>query len=200
MRSQPAFPFLAGRDAVDEGAPGASRDEEWVAGDRRPDGRARGNQRVRVVDPRLIEQPKKLATPFTTTRLLPLVQVSVPPAGLVPMLSVTTVALSIVTIWFTEFWTETLGCWLQIAPAGPPPGWTWNARWLTVVPTMNAALVAGVRNGLLLATRVYALAEAKLIEQPKNVAMPLTTTRLRPLVHDRVPPAGFVPIGASRSS
>ena len=28
-----------------------------------------------------------------------------------------------------------------------------------------------------------------LIEQPKNVAMPLTTVRLNPLVHDRVPPS-----------
>src|ERR1700690_2266316 len=60
------------------------------------------------------------------------------------------------------------------------------------VPIRKALLVAGVQAGLLVALRVYEESEAILIEQPKKVATPLTTVRVRPLVQDSVPPAGFV--------
>jgi hypothetical protein len=59
---------------------------------------------------------------------------------------------------------------------------------------VKAALVAGLQTGLLVAESVYALVDPRLIEQPKNTAMPLTTVLVNPLVHESVPPTGFEPI------
>ena len=69
-----------------------------------------------LADPKLMEQPKNEATPLTTMRLVPLEQLSVPPAGLVPIVIVTTVVLSLVMTWLSEFWTATIGCWDQTTP------------------------------------------------------------------------------------
>ena len=90
---------------------------------------------------------------MTTWRAVPLVQLSVPPAGFDEIASVTTVELSVVTTWPSVFSTATTGCWLQTAPVAPPPGWVTKTS-CCVEPTRNEALVAAVQTGELVAARV----------------------------------------------
>src|SRR3972149_2653073 len=100
-----------------------------------------------------MEQPVKVAMPAATGSVVPLVQERLPAAGLVPIARVMTVVLSVVTTLLLMSRTATRGCWAQTAPAGPPPGWVMNARWLAR-PLEKAALAAGVQMGLLVAPRV----------------------------------------------
>src|SRR5512133_837849 len=132
-------------------------------------------------EPRLIEQPENLAYPLTTRMLVPPVQLSVPPAGLLAIVRLTTVVLSVVTTWLEPLRTATTGCCPQIAAAWPPPGCVVKARCWRLI--RNELLVAAVHAGVLVAVSVYELVEPLLIEHPENAATPLSTVRLLPFVH-----------------
>ena len=83
----------------------------------------------------MIEQPKNVATPFTTVLLSPLVHDSVPPAGFVAIERVTMVELSPVTMALSAFSTATTGCCAQTTATAPPPGCVVNTRcWVPELP------------------------------------------------------------------
>src|SRR5664279_3352340 len=101
----------------------------------------------------LIEQPENAAKPLMTVLVSPLVHESVAPAGLAPIERKTTVELSPVATWFSEFSTATTGCCAHATPASPPPGSVVKARcW--VDPTRKPPLIAGFQAGLLVALSV----------------------------------------------
>src|SRR3990172_3034652 len=118
-----------------------------------------------------MEQPVKVAMPAATGSVVPLVQERLPAAGLVPIARVMTVVLSVVTTLLLMSRTATRGCWAQTAPAGRPPGWVMNARWLATIPvTVKAVLMTDAPNGVV-ATSWYP-APGRLIAQPAKTALP----------------------------
>ena len=88
--------------------------------------------------------PAKLATPATATTGFP-VQLSVPPAGLVPIASVT-LLVSVVTVLLPASCTATFG-WVVNAMPALAPATCWVKPSFAAGPTvtLKVALVARVR-------------------------------------------------------
>ena len=118
----------------------------------------------------LIEQPRKVAMPPEACSLMPPVQVRTPPAGLVPIARVTIVVLSPLTRLLLTSATATRGCWLQVVPAAPPPGWVRNTRWVAPEPTVKAVLVIDTPKAVDASSRYPD--PTRLIAQPLNAALP----------------------------
>ena len=88
--------------------------------------------------------PANVATPDVAASGL-VVQVSVPPPGLVPIASVM-LALLVVTVLPPASWTLTTGWVPKLVPPVPPPGWVVNATFVAAPTVMlNAADVALVK-------------------------------------------------------
>ncbi len=126
-------------------------------------------------------------------------QVSVPPAGFVPIASVTVALLlaPLVTVLPPRSWTATIGwignAWLLVAVVG----WAVKPSF-AAAPGMTATFVLSAEERLLAeATITYGLAgETGLtlsILQPVNVAIPAATVLERPLSQVSVPPVAPVP-------
>src|SRR5882672_10833886 len=135
---------------------------------------------------------ENVATPFTAATVA--VPDRVPPAGLVPIATVT-LPVNPRATFPTPSSAVTRTAGVIVAPAVVLLGWTVNTRCVAVtVVTLN--------NGLFTATRPVDVARSRypfpalLIDRSGNVATPATATT--GLVPERVPPPGFAVAGIAK--
>ena len=124
-------------------------------------------------------QPAKVATPAATVFVSPPVQLSVPPPGPEPTLSVTTVVVSDVTVALPGSCTVTTGCVPSARFVTPFDGCCVKARWFTGAVTLKLALCLTRQKQLGVAVMVSPV-PAALTVQPANVATPATVAAVNP--------------------